>query len=186
MRLHRQGRAAVVMGAAVAALAVLTGCGTIHDAAAPTCVQKGPDTLVLMAQSVPTASRIPCIASYPAGWHFAAVDVQSGKSEFVLDSDRAGISAVRVVLEERCDTAGATQIPSDEPETRRFERILSVQGGFRAVRTYEFEGGCATYEFSFERPGRALVNEASVALGFVTRAQLAEHVREASDGALTL
>lgn len=170
----------------VLAVALATGCGTIHDAAAPTCVAKGPDTLVLMAQSVPTASRIPCIASYPAGWHFSSVDVKSGSSTFVLDSDRAGHGAVRVALRERCDTTGATQIPSDEPETRRFERILSVRGGFQAVRTYEFAGGCATYEFDFARPGRALVNEASVALGFVTRVELADRVREQSDGALKL
>lgn len=167
-------------------VAVVAGCGTLHDAAAPTCVQKGPDTLVLMAQSVPTASRIPCISSYPAGWHFASVDVESGRSEFVLDSDRAGMSAVRVALDDRCETAGATQIPSDEPETRRYERIFSVSEGFRAVRTYEFEGGCTTYEFTFKRPGRALVNEASVALGFVTRAELAQRVREQSDGGLRL
>lgn len=171
--------------ALVAVLAVL-GCGTIHDAAAPTCTQKGPDTLVLMAQSVPTASRVPCIASYPAGWHFASVDVQKGKSEFLLNSDRAGTSAVRVVLERECTTENATQIPSDEPETRRFERILSVRGGFHAVRTYRFDGGCATYEFNFKQPGRALVNEASVALGFVTRAELGERVRESSDGSLKL
>ncbi|MCA1690782.1 MAG: hypothetical protein LC733_00760 [Actinobacteria bacterium] len=139
-----------------------------------------------MAQSVPSAAQIPCIASYPAGWHFAKMTIRSGRSEFVLDSDRAGISAVRVNLMRQCDVTGATEIPSDEPNTRRFERILSVVREFKAVRTYQFDGGCVTYRFDFHRRGQALVNEVSVAVGFATRAQLAAQVRDRSNGELTL
>lgn len=170
-----------------AGLAVLTaGCGTVRSGIAPTCIPKNADTLVLMAQSVPTATKIPCIASYPAGWHSASMDIRSGRSEFVLDSDRAGISALRVNLQRQCDVTGATEIPSDEPETQRFERILRVVNGFRAVRTYRFAGGCVTYRFNFRERGQALVNEVSVAVGFTTRARLDEHVRERSGGDLRL
>ena len=86
-----------------------------------------------------------------------------------LDSDRAGISAVKVHLRRNCDLEGATEIPSDEPDTRRFERIISVVDDFQAVRSYSFEGGCITYRFDFDRQGRALVNEVSVAIGFIDR-----------------
>ena len=138
------------------------------------------------AQSVPTATKVPCIASYPAGWHFASLKVSNGESRFTLDSDRAGISAVRVSLLPRCDLEGATEIASDEPGTRRFERIISVVNDFKAVRSYAFDGGCITYRFDFDRQGRALVNEVSVAIGFIDRSAVAELVRERSGGNLRL
>ena len=171
---------------AAATVVGTSGCVDVQQATAPRCIQKGADTLILMAQSVPTATMVPCIASEPAGWHFANVTVRSGSSEFVLDSDRAGISAVRVRLEEDCDVAGATEIPTDEPGTRRFERILSVIDQFRAIRSYRFDGGCVTYRFNFLERGQALVNEVSVAVGFTTRATLDELVRERTDGAVRL
>lgn len=174
----------VVVMAAASVLS--TSCGTVTNRTAPTCVQRGADTLILMAQAVPSAEQVPCIAGYPAGWHFASMDVGRDRADFVLDSDRAGISAVRVTLREECDLEGATEIPSDEPNTRRFERILSVVNGFRAERTYQFEGGCATYRFNFQQRGQALVNEVSVALGFISRERLAEEVRARSGGHLSL
>ena len=175
------------VGGVVAILAVVAaGCGTVRDGISPTCVPRTADTLLLMAQSVPTATRIPCIASFPAGWHFASMEIRSGHSEFVLDSDRAGISAVRVNLQKECDVAGATEISSDETATRRYERILRVVHGFRAIRTYQFDGGCVTYRFNFRERGQALVNEVSVAIGFVGRDRLDQLVRDRSSGDLRL
>lgn len=171
---------------AAAALVAGAGCATVEDHAAPTCVPKGADSLILLAQAVPTATKIPCISSYPAGWHFASMSVHDGEGRFTLDSDRAGISAVKVHLRRNCDLEGATEIPSDEPDTRRFERILSVVDDFRAVRTYSFDGGCITYRFDFDRQGRALVNEVSVAIGFIDRPAVDALVRERSDGRLHL
>jgi hypothetical protein len=171
----------------VLAVALLvTGCGRVRSEAAPTCVPKGTDTLVLFAQAVPRASKIPCIASYPAGWHFASMSVHAGEARFTLDSDRAGISAVKVYLNPSCDLDGATEIPSEEPGTRRFERIISVVDSFKAVRSYSFDGGCITYRFDFDQQGRALVNEVSVAIGFMNRAAVAALVEERSGGDLRL
>lgn len=174
----------VVLLLAVVVLA--SGCGRVRSEAAPTCVPKGADTLVLLAQAVPRATKIPCIASYPAGWHFASMSVRNGEARFTLDSDRAGISAVKVHLYPSCDLEGATEIPSDEPGTRRFERIISVVDGFKAIRSYSFEGGCITYTFDFDRQGRALVNEVSVAIGFMDRSAVAALVQDRSGGDLRL
>lgn len=175
------------LGAVLATLAVLvTGCAGVEDHAAPTCVPKGADSLTLFAQAVPSATKIPCISSYPAGWHFASMSVRNGEGRFTLDSDRAGISAVKVHLRRNCDLEGATEIPSDEPDTRRFERIISVVDDFQAVRSYSFEGGCITYRFDFDRQGRALVNEVSVAIGFIDRSALDALIRERSGGDLRL
>ncbi|HEX2117908.1 MAG TPA: hypothetical protein VHF91_01885 [Acidimicrobiales bacterium] len=176
----------VTVAAVLALVVVAGGCARVQSEAAPTCVPKGPDTLALVAQSVPTASKVPCISSYPAGWHFASMSVEKGRSRFTLDSDRAGISAVRVSLEEVCDVDGATEISSDEPGTRRFERIISVVDDFKAVRSYLFDGGCTTYQFDFDRQGRALVNEVSVAIGFIDRTAIDALVRQRSKGELHL
>lgn len=103
-----------------------------------------------------------------------------------LDSDRAGISAVEVTLQRRCELGGATEIPSDEPGTLRFERIISVVNEFQAVRSYDFDGGCITYRFDFDRQGRALVNKVSVAIGFIDPTAVDALVRQRSGGELHL
>lgn len=163
-------------------VAVTGACASIRNEAAPTCSSKRLDPLILLTQSVPTASRVPCIASYPAGWNLSRVDVRSGKATFALDSDRAGHEALRVTLERSCNVAGATEVPTDEPDTRRFERILSVDRGLRATRVYRFAGGCVSYRLQFSEKGQALVNEASIAVGFVTRSQVDARVRETTHG----
>ena len=57
---------------------------------------------------------------------------------------------------------------------------------FQTVRSYAFDGGCITYRFDFDRQGRALVNEVSVAIGFMDRAAVDALVRERSGGKLHL
>jgi hypothetical protein len=141
---------------------------------------------VLLAQSVPTADRVPCIARFEAGWHFADQLVKSGDGWFTLDNDRAGVSAVRIKLTETCSTRGFTEIASDEPDTIRFERVLSVEGRFRAVRAYKFDGGCVTYRFNFSQRGQALVNEVSSMITFATRKDIDESVRREHNGSLSL
>lgn len=150
----------------------LAGCAARYKpAVAPGCHTT--DTLVLMAQSVPTAERVPCIANLPAGWKFEDIDVRRGTSSFSLDSDRAGDRAVVVRMLRSCDSGRATEIVSDEAGTRRLERVESVVGEYKGVRYYLFDGGCVTYRFNFGQQGLALVNEVSLAVGFVSREEIA-------------
>ncbi len=168
-----------VRRAAVLVIAVLaaSGCATRYKSSvAPEC-RTNSETLALMAQSVPTAAQVPCIAVLPAGWSFRTIDVRNGRSSFSLDSDRAGDRAVQVTLRARCDVSGATEIVSDEPGLARYERVESVVSEYRGVRLYVFPGGCVTYRFEFERRGLALVNEVSLALGFLSRAEVARQAR---------
>jgi hypothetical protein len=183
----RRRRFLVVLATAVVA-AGLGGCGLPQRQAAPVCrlPTVGADTLVLLAQAVPTADRVPCVASYPVGWHFADLDVRSGEGWFSLDNDRAGVSAVRVTLTETCDTDGFTEIASDETDTVRFERVLAVEGEFRSVRAYKFAGGCVTYRFRFGQRGQALVNEVSSMVTFITRKDIDAAVRRSDRGSISL
>ena len=176
------GPASIVLGVSAGLMA---GCspGVTSDTE-PTC--RNTNTLVLQAQAVPSADRLPCITLLPVGWSVFDMDIESGRAEFTLSNDRAGSRAVRVMLTASCDTSGATEIPSDEPGTRRFERIEAVRPGFAATRAYTFPGGCVTYRFRLKESGRALVNEASLAVTFVTREQVAAEVARLSDGELQL
>src|SRR6266568_3136981 len=140
-------------------------CGTGHS-------------MILSAQAVPTAALLPCIAALPAGWSIGGTDIASGKASLWLDSDRAGPRAVTVTLTATCDTAGAQQIPSDQPGARRFERPLSLAPQFSGLRFYTFPGGCVTYRFSFA-PGASPVLAVAVdnALAFQSRSTLVNYVR---------
>lgn len=172
---------------AVVLVSLATACGIPQQQAAPDCrLRRDVETLVLMAQAVPTATRIPCIAEYPEGWHFADLEVRSGGGWFTLDNDRAGVSAVRVEMAASCDTDRFTEIASDEAGTARFERVLSVEGGFRSIRAYTFEGGCVTYRFQFVRRAQALVNEVSAMLTFVSRADVDASIRATRGDDVTL
>ncbi len=175
--------------ATVPALVALGGCARsgVTGQTTPTCeVERNMGVLVLQAQSVPGADRVPCIALVPAGWNVDAVNVESGSSRFNLSNDRAGERALEVRLEAMCNIDGSTQVPSDEPGTRRFERIDSVKGGFASTRFYTFEGGCVTYSFRFRSANRALVNEASLAISFLTRDALRAEVERVGEGRVKL
>jgi tRNA A-37 threonylcarbamoyl transferase component Bud32 len=152
-------------------------------ARAPAC-DTGHST-ILSAQAVPSAALLPCITAFPSGWSIGGADIVSGKVSFWLDSDRAGARAATITLAAACDTAGARQIPSDQPGARRFERPLSLVPQFSSLRFYTFPGGCVTYKFRFS-PGASpvLADTASTAVGFVPRSRLVSYVRQTEGLAL--
>lgn len=175
------GRLRPVLAAPVVAVGLAAGCSPgVTGNTEPTC--RNTATLVLQAQAVPSAERLPCVTLLPVGWSVFDMDIESGRAEFTLTNDRAGLQAVRVTLTATCDVSRATQIPSDEPGTRRYELIESVRPGFAATRSYTFPGGCTTYRFRLKEPGRALLNEASLAVTFVTRQDVAAEVDRVTDG----
>ena len=102
-----------------------------------------------------------------------SVDVHNGRASFTLNSDRGGSGALTVTLQASCDVAGAIEVPTDKPGTVRFDAMPTVDRGFEGTRTYRFEGGCVTYRFDIEseRAG-PLVDEGSLAIGFLTRAEV--------------
>jgi membrane-associated phospholipid phosphatase/tRNA A-37 threonylcarbamoyl transferase component Bud32 len=142
-------------------------------------------SMILAAQAVPSAAVLPCLAALPSGWQLGGVDIASGKASFWLDSDRAGERSATITLAAACDTAGARQIPSDQPGTRRFERPLNLVPQFADLRFYTFPGGCVTYEFRFAPSASpVLAGTASSAVDFVPRSRLVGYVRQTEGLAL--
>jgi hypothetical protein len=146
--------------------------------------------LVLMAQAVPTADLIPCVGAVPSAWRRGPVDVRDSRAsfQFVPSSVEGPDDAVlSVVLTAGCDVAGATEVPSDEPGTRRYERLRDIANGYEGQRYYVYDGGCTTLEFRLPGERRAQqVGEASLAVHLLPRQRLRDGVREGSDGALEL
>jgi tRNA A-37 threonylcarbamoyl transferase component Bud32 len=131
---------------------LLTSVDDISISKPPEC---GTDnTLIVMAQAVPSASQVPCIAALPAGWTFGEASAHKGRGRFWLNSNVAGTRALVVTLSVRCDGARAPR-----------------------VRVFRFPGGCTTHEFDFDTDASpALVDSIERGLSFVPRARLVRHV----------
>ena len=92
------------------------------------------EPLWLMAQSVPSASLVPCVRSLPVGWTVAEVAVNNGRSLITLDHDRAGDGALVVRLTAACDPerrgggavrdGGRAPLPANRVAHRRVRRHL--------------------------------------------------------------
>jgi hypothetical protein len=181
----------------VAALS-LSGCAsdTTSTMRQPTCPVEGDDAgsnaVVLMAQSVPTASWVPCLRPdiLPGGWSYETLDVRNNVSRFWLTSDRDGDLAIEVRLEESCTTGGTTEIPTDREGMRRYERVTQTTPDYLGKRYYVFDGGCITFVFKLTGDSGQTRGEpldlATKAVRAVSRADVAAQVREESDGRLQL
>jgi tRNA A-37 threonylcarbamoyl transferase component Bud32/membrane-associated phospholipid phosphatase len=162
-------------------MAVRTSLG-IHSL---DCAQLEPQWLE--AQSVPSASLVPCVRTRVPGWTVGDVAVNNGRSVITLDHDRAGKGAVVVRLTARCDTADTVESPSPAPGVQRYQRIDPATSVFSASWYDRFPGGCVTYRlhstrdvegsFAIELPGL---------LGFTSRDTLRQTLDQRSNGRLQL
>jgi membrane-associated phospholipid phosphatase/tRNA A-37 threonylcarbamoyl transferase component Bud32 len=148
------------------------------------CSQLEP--LWLMAQSVPSASLVPCVQLMPVGWSVAEVAVNNGRSLITLNHDRAGKRALVVRLTSSCDLTGTVEVTSEQPGARRYLRIERNNAEFSATRAYVFPGGCVTARFTAPAAHQQLASQTSSALGFTTRRELGQALGQRSDGRLQL
>jgi hypothetical protein len=169
----------------------ISGCASDNSASnrLPTCVEGDvTNGVILMAQSVPSATWVPCLrTNLPLGWSFVHLEARNGSSRFWLDSNRDGDKAIEVLFEKSCDTAGATEIPSDRAGLQRFERVRLTTPRYEGERYYVFDGGCITFVFHLigDSRGEPLAL-ATQSIGAISRADLIALVHDESDGRLSL
>jgi tRNA A-37 threonylcarbamoyl transferase component Bud32/membrane-associated phospholipid phosphatase len=143
------------------------------------------EPLLVMAQSVPTASLVPCVELLPAGWTLGDVVVGNDRSRFTLTSDRGGVLVTELTAS--CDLAGAAELTSEQPGARRYLRIERNAAMVATTRAYTFTGGCVTQRLVTPEASRQrLASESSSALGFTTRDDLVTAIRRDSGGRLAL
>jgi tRNA A-37 threonylcarbamoyl transferase component Bud32/membrane-associated phospholipid phosphatase len=139
------------------------------------------EPLWLMAQSVPSASLIPCLQLVPFDWKVAEVAVNNGRSVITLDHDRGGRAAMVVRLTAACDLAGATEVTSEQRGATRWYRARDN------TRAYKFPGGCVTQRFRAAGPSALRLSDtASTEFGFITRQELRQALSQRSHGRLEL
>jgi hypothetical protein len=182
-------RVAVLVAVAAAVLAA--GCGSaIGDPlrVLPCTPSDGEldKQMVLMAQSVPTASAVPCMRAELDDWFLDDLDSWDGSTriEFSRLIDQV---ALRIYLTRTCDRGGASETATDQPGTRRFDQRIRTASSYRDRRFYLLPGACVTYEFGLTGAGAdEAADDISRAIGFVSRDQLADQVHKYSGGLLQL
>ncbi|HEX3310937.1 MAG TPA: phosphatase PAP2 family protein, partial [Streptosporangiaceae bacterium] len=129
-----------------------------------------PEPLWLLAQSVPSASLVPCVRTLPAGWTVATAKAKNGLSEFTLAHDPDS-QAVVVRLTAACTTSGAAQRPSGQPGVRRYERPDATGSG-QIIWYTVFTGGCVTAQLHPAGNTTVFADQASSVLDLTTRRSL--------------
>jgi tRNA A-37 threonylcarbamoyl transferase component Bud32 len=146
-----------------------------------------PEPLWLEAQSVPSASLVPCVRTMLPGWKVADVAVNNDRSVIILDHDRAGKRAVIVRLTAACNPAGAVEVAPEEPGTRRSVRVDPLADEFRATWYDRFPGGCVTYRLHSTSDVEGwFAAELPTLLGFASRDTLRQALSQRSNGRLRL
>lgn len=150
-----RGRLAALAGlVAVVAGACSSGPITLVDAT-PEC-EPG-RRLAVLAQAVPSAAYVPCVADEDSPWRFSSLTVREGRARLSLVYiDPTGRSA-RVELTRGCDTRGATEQPPEagEPNVERFRRASTLTPRLAGTDYAVFDGGCVTTKFDLPRDAEA-------------------------------
>jgi hypothetical protein len=184
-------RPAALLGLLVVPL--LAGCvkPVVLGSEVVACREGDEDTpangVILLAQSVPSATWVPCLEVIPLGWDVSGLEVTDEDARFWLDSNRDGTRAVEIRLDASCDTGGATRIPSDRDGMERWERVEQVTPEYEGTRYYVFEGGCISLVFRLSGENRAEpLGFATQGIGAVPRDAVRAAVREQTEGRLEL
>jgi tRNA A-37 threonylcarbamoyl transferase component Bud32 len=137
----------------------------------------------LLAQSVPSASLVPCLRPLPVGWMMGTVTINDGRSVIPLNHDRAGPGVLVIRLTATCDTRGATEVSSDQPQVRRYQRIDRQTPRLEATRFDRFQGGCVTAQATVPAANQAeITGQLPTILGYTSRQALQQALDERSDG----
>ena len=154
----------------LAAGAALSGCAA-SGGTVPGCGD--PLRLAIIAQSVPSASYVPCIRSLAPGWNTSGFDPTQDGTSFLLVSDRSPGRPVTVRLTAACNVSGASPSRSRAPAVLTYTRLDSITPRFTGTLYDVYPGGCTSYRFDFALGSQiALVEQFEQAIGLYPRQQL--------------
>ena len=146
-----------------------------------------PEPLWLLAQSVPSASSVPCVRSLPAGWTLGHVTVISGRSTVTFDHDRAGVGAMVAAFTARCDPGAAVPAGRDATGMRSYQRVETSAKRVAITRFDVLPRGCLTTHLVAPPDQQArLAAEIPQLLDFTTRQRLERTLDQRSNGRLHL
>jgi membrane-associated phospholipid phosphatase len=132
-------RAGLILGALVlAGLSISIGVSLFFPARGtvlPPACDAANRTMIVMAQALPSAERLPCIESVPLGWSVSETAVARSRATFLIESapEVGGPFAVQ---------AGQGQLV---PEVRVTVTPTCPRSQRPGRQSFPFDGGCATY-----------------------------------------
>jgi hypothetical protein len=148
----------IVTTALLLLLAVLTGIALFipsrGDVGNATCGTGR--TMQLMAQAVPTATKLPCIGHLPLGWGTEQATVARGRATFTVAIGSDMVSPVTVTLTETC--------PADT-----------------VLQTFQSDGGCVTYQVPPGTEPGSVPTFDDHALRFIDRSELVAAIERDED-----
>jgi hypothetical protein len=160
-----RARTSLVAAAVLVAALGATACAAPENAQ-PLCHNDPPT--VLMAESVPTASLIPCVRAVPGGWSFQSFQANDVAASFSMQQQEGGVLTVE--LHASCQPEGE-RVPEPQPSVQGYRSVQD--DGTRIVWTSTFSGGCSRAELTFPTaPPAADVEDVRAALSFISRDEL--------------
>jgi hypothetical protein len=155
----------------VVAVALVQPAACSRPNAEPRC--RAVSATVLMAESVPSAGMVPCVAGLPDGWAVRAFSAHDGAGTFTLAHEDG--AQLRVDLQATC-------VPADDPldgeaQNEGVDQRVSTgaDGGVRWTST--FTGGCVVETLTVPHApagdGALGIHEA---IGFLPREELAREL----------
>jgi hypothetical protein len=134
----------------------------------PTCRSESPT--LLMAESVPSATLIPCVDALPQGWTWHGFAANDSTATFSLEQ-QDGDGLLEVQLLATCQESGGGEQVEGFPTARRQRTVEN--GGARVVWTSTFPGGCASATLTFSAPpAQSEIDRMEGAISFFPRDQL--------------
>jgi hypothetical protein len=183
---------------AVTLAAVVGGCGNVYigtDGPDPAtdpmrCRQPSDEPSgmqILLAQSVPTATAVPCLRAETGDWVMTKFEVSDGLGRIELSHRYGDEDTATIDLTASCDVRDAEEISSQFGGMRKYARELTDAGRYANETYYVYPGGCTWLRFRLSGSGAGLRSaEIGGALGFLSRDQLDRQIRDASDDHLHL
>jgi membrane-associated phospholipid phosphatase/tRNA A-37 threonylcarbamoyl transferase component Bud32 len=144
------------------------------DVSTPACGTNR--TMIVMAQAVPTAERLPCIQSLPLGWSLTGATILRGRATFellVMGGGGGGGTGVQLQL-----GPGGTSPVVDVTLTP----TCPATGGDPTIQTIGVPGACVTYRSSLPAGvGPVPSFDPGGGLSYVPRSQLVTFVEQDED-----
>ena len=174
--------ATVVSLAALPVAGLLSGCGGRSD---PDLLCESLSAQVLAAQSVPSATYVPCIADIHAPWSVMSTDSDQDRSvvKLIYGSENTGQTAT-VSLLDACRPPGGTALQStDQPGVVTTSETVGTT--YRLV--HEFAGGCVEVSVvRFADAKASGISPSEFTVDLVSRETLNDYVLDQTSGKVGL
>jgi hypothetical protein len=176
----------VSVRAAIVAVALVGATSCMSSSSRPPNCDPSDRALTLVAQSVPSATRVPCISGLPSGWYFGGMQVTNGATTMWLSTGAGGSQEVTVAFSPDCDPGDAEEIvPSIDEIGAHVYQVFTGRDPIRGRRFQRFDGGCVVYTFSFPRgTPTSRIREAQEAVSLISRDRIARAVEDTFGEAL--